>query len=267
MPGLEHPRPAPLPWAGPAPAPPLTPGRAASAPRLRRTLVPGRGGTDRRSGLEPRPRGCSRRCAEPEPPSGDGTGSCRGPLRVPGPEHRGGIGAETGIGAAPGRDCAGARARESGGAFLVRTLSRGWDRPGRGDPPGRPRDPRARRSRGGPLADTARRRRSRRPPVGGGGTAAPGQSTPRENIARLPLPRGTLRCFTPDRHSCNCRSHGSPLLWGFCLSRGTSGSCIAQEMPWDCWETPLGGRQKSTNSGQHLKILGENTITFHGLPL
>ncbi|XP_064499575.1 basic proline-rich protein-like [Pseudopipra pipra] len=40
-----------------------------------------------------------------------------------------------------GRGSAGARSGENGGAFVVSTRSRGWDRPGRGDTPGRPRDP------------------------------------------------------------------------------------------------------------------------------
>ncbi|XP_051652627.1 myosin IC heavy chain-like, partial [Manacus candei] len=39
-----------------------------------RKLVPGCGGSDRRPGPEPRPGGCSRRCAEPGPLSGDGSG-------------------------------------------------------------------------------------------------------------------------------------------------------------------------------------------------
>ncbi|XP_064515813.1 collagen alpha-2(I) chain-like [Pseudopipra pipra] len=79
-----------------------------------------------------------------------------------------------------GRGSAGARSGENGGAFLMQTRSRGWDRPGRGDTPGRPRDPRGRVAPAPPAG-------SELPPL-----AHPrGHRTPPgENIARLPLRRG-----------------------------------------------------------------------------
>ncbi|XP_027488026.1 collagen alpha-1(III) chain-like [Corapipo altera] len=131
---------------------------------------------------------------------GWGSASGRGPRSVPGPSQPGlvawapaprvGRAAQGGRWGRSrrgrsGRSSARARPGENGGAFLVQTRSRGWDRPGCGDALGRPRDPpiATGRPRDPPIATG----RPRDPPI------PPGHRThllPAENIACLPFPRG-----------------------------------------------------------------------------